>query len=123
MVEEDAACAAMLATCAANCDADVQARCFQHDGTRHFTLFKLRGLSARQAAEVHFAAPPRLPLDGVALTRFMPWGGASLALGVAASTADQLVEAVCDQLTARGMQTSQLVAAPGTNCPPRHGNP
>jgi hypothetical protein len=25
MVEEDAACAAMLTTCAANCDADVQA--------------------------------------------------------------------------------------------------
>ena len=74
-------------------------RCTLRDGTRHFTLLTLKGLTASQAAAVRFATPPPLPLQGVALTRVMPWF-ACLVLGVDAPTAHQVL-ALCDQLSGR----------------------
>ena len=71
-VSEDAACSALLGRLRAACEPSVHAACFQYDGTRHFTLYKLSQLTAEEASCVRLAAPPaRLPIT-LRITRFNP---------------------------------------------------
>ena len=72
----------------------VQRRCFQQDGTRHFTLLKLGHLSEEQAKGIHFQAPPQLPVR-LSIAGVLPLPGSgdftnTIALGVNRDSGEQL---------------------------------
>ena len=72
----------------------VQRRCFQQDGTRHFTLLELKHLSQEQANGIHFEAPPQLPVC-LTIAGVLPFPGSgdfknTIAFGVTPESGEQL---------------------------------
>ena len=72
----------------------VQRRCFQQDGTRHFTLLELKHLSEEQANGIHFEAPPQLPVH-LTIAGVLPLPGSgdfknTIAFGVKPESGEQL---------------------------------
>jgi hypothetical protein len=72
----------------------VQRRCFQQDGTRHFTLLQLGHLSEEQAQGIHFEAPPQLPVR-LSIAGVLPLPGSgefknTIAIGVKPESGKQL---------------------------------
>ena len=72
MVTEDDAARETYGRCRGAVRREVHDHCFVRDGARHFTLFKLNGLTRAEANRVGLAhAPTALPLDGLELTKFL----------------------------------------------------
>ena len=73
MIEEDEACARVLAACEKVCSSEVHRQCFQWDGTRHITLLKGLQMTEEDARRVHYEQPPSLPLAIASLHFKVPY--------------------------------------------------
>jgi len=93
--EDDEALRSALAAMEAACDPRVHAHCFQQAGTRHLTLYTLKGVPRATAERIRFGAaapPPALPLR-VCFSRPHEWANA-LALAVDAESEVRLRQAI-----------------------------
>ena len=94
MVTEDDAARDTYGRCRGAVRREVHDHCFVRDGARHFTLFKLNGLTRAEANRVGLAhAPTALPLDGLELTKFYDWDSC-VCVGIGTEDAERLCSAV-----------------------------